>query len=95
MPWQFYLGLALGVLASAPLAFIIGKAVGVTLEPVRAAEKEDAVDATADKERAQIERELQQRIEETLTSDAKELTDALNSDFDKLAPPVRVREPGK
>lgn len=92
MPWEFYLGLALGVLASAPLAFIIGKAVGVTPEPVRATEKEDAVDTAAEKERAQIEHDLQERIEETLTSDAKELTDALNSDFDKLAPPVRVRE---
>lgn len=93
MPLEFYLGLALGVLASAPLAFIIGKAVGVTPEPVRATEKEDAVDTAAEKERAQIEHDLQERIEETLTSDAKELTDALNSDFDKLAPPVRVHEP--
>ncbi len=95
MPWTFYLGLALGILGSAPLAFIIGKAVGVTPEPVRAAEKEDAIDQTAEKERAQIEHDLQKRIEETLTSDAKELTDALNSDFDKLVPPVQVREPGK
>ncbi len=88
MPWSFWLGLALGVLAFGPLGFILGKAVGGQTEAPRNNEKEDAVDHAADKERADIEADLQNRIEETLTSDAKDLVDALNRDFDAAVPPA-------
>ncbi len=99
MPWQFYLGLILGIPMGGIVGFVFGRLRAGVAVQVRAVAKEDAIDDQAEKDRKQIEDDLSARIDETGRADARKLKELLDADFAATSPDAlqhpSVEPPGK
>lgn len=83
MPWQFYLGLALGSLPGGLIGYLVGGIARASKARDEALKAVEEADAKADKQRESIEEGLNRVLDETRKADGKELEDALNEDFSR------------
>lgn len=93
MTWQFYLGVALGLLSGAFVGFVVGRLLHAQSTASASVEKIEKIDATAEAQRKQIDDEILTRWKAAQEMRAKELGDALDKDLPSVVPDGLVRPP--
>lgn len=94
MPWQFWLGFALGAPLFGTLGFFIGRLmkVNTAITEANKAETQAKIDTALKSD--ELRDELKQEIKETQGMTPEQLADALNKDFDELpGSPIDIDKP--
>lgn len=95
MPWQFWLGLALGTPIGGVIGFLLGRFAAGQAVIARDIKREDAIAQKADTDRGAVEAQLQKDIADTKAAEATELKNAMEKDFldDDLTPVGKLPKP--